>query len=257
MGPFDAVIMRIPHGWMSISDITRERLVEAIKLAHENLGVTTVIITTLPLNNNVLDENDWRGIHGINDMIRDVARTWPSPSPLASQSAKRGVEWVLVQEFGEFTNQILWKNAQHLGYDMTPFKGEDGWELSGTQFLLDRLSWPQRKWPPSIPMVCAQKPTSSTEKNCVRNKISTDGIHWCIESLGPRYSASIACLLGCVYNDNKYDQANGQNQGGGEKEKKSNEGVRACEKECNMQFMSIDPVDQKWIEGGDTTIFSS
>merc|ERR1719253_2538941 len=32
VGPFDGVVMRIPHGWMDISDITRERLVESIAL---------------------------------------------------------------------------------------------------------------------------------------------------------------------------------------------------------------------------------
>ena len=81
------------------------------------------------------------------------------------------------------------------------------------------------------------------DKNCIRNKISTDGIHWCIETLGPRYAASIACLLGCVYN------------GEGESATKNNDDVRTCERECNDQFMSLTPVDAGWV-GSKTTIFS-
>jgi len=250
VGQFDSVVMRIPHGWMDIPDITRERIVEAIQLSGENLGVQTVILTTLPLNNNVLTTSDWQGIHDINKIIRDIARTW-TPVPGI------GVQWILVQEFGDFTNQILWKNAQHLGYatesttDNAPKKQQqqqhqqhDGWELSGGEFLLDRLPLAKRKWPPSIPMVCAEKPAPEA-KNCIRNKISTDGIHWCIETLGPRYAASVACLLGCVYNGKGPRGSNDRDVGD----------VRKCEEECNDQFMSITPVDERWI-GGEAVIFS-
>ena len=43
----------------------------------------------------------------------------------------------------------------------------------------------------------------------------------------------MACLLGCVYNT------------GGEPP--SQKGLRQCEKACNDQFMSISPVDERWI----------
>ncbi|KAL7527328.1 hypothetical protein ACHAXR_001898, partial [Thalassiosira sp. AJA248-18] len=245
VGTFDCVIMRIPHGWMDIPDITRDRIVEAIHLSHENLDVQTVIITTLPLNNNVLNASEWRGINRINGIIRDIARTWTSS---VVPGNNKGVQWVLVQEFGSFTNQILWKSAQHLGYDIQSTQQQqqqqEGWELTGVDFLLDRLPLPKRKWPPSIPMVCAEKPSSTSQTNCPRNKISSDGIHWCIETLGPRYAASIACLLGCVYNN-----------GGKEPKKNDDDDVRKCEQECNDQFMSILPIDERWI-GSDTTIFS-
>ena len=99
----------------------------------------------------------------------------------------------------------------------------------------------KRKWPPSIPMVCAKRPGVDEKDNaCIRNKISTDGIHWCIETLGPRYSASIACLLGCVYNGNQ---------------KNDMDRLRQCEQACNEQFMSILPVDGQWIDSG-ITLFS-
>lgn len=244
VGTFDCVVMRIPHGWMDIADITKERIIEAINLAHDNLGVQTVIITTLPLNNNVLDAFDWKGIFNINEMVRDIARTW------TAKPGGKGVQYILVQEFGNLTNQILWRNARHLGYNVSfsEFKQQNnGWELSGVDFLLDRLPLAKRKWPPSIPMVCAKPPGVDEKDNaCIRNKISTDGIHWCIETLGPRYSTSIACLLGCVYNGKDEPNVN---------LKKDMDRLRKCEQACNEQFMSILPVNDQWIDSG-ITLFS-
>ena len=65
-------------------------------------------------------------------------------------------------------------------------------------------------------------------------------MHWCVETIGGRYSASIACLLGCVYN------------GGDEK---GIHDIRKCEQACNDQFMSLFPVAERWI-GSNTTLFA-
>ena len=140
---------------------------------------------------------------------------------------------------------------QHIGYNITipDFTKNDGWELRDSEFLLHRYQG-LKNMPhaPSIPMVCAyhiEQPFSledETVEECFFNKISRDGMHWCVETLGPRYSASIACLLGCVYNNNgKWPQ--------------NEEAVRKCEQECNDQFMSLVPVDESWI-GNNTTIYS-
>ena len=107
VGGFDACVLKPQHGWMEIGEITRGRLVEQIELCHQTVGARTVIMSTLPLNNNVLNVTDWEGIIKINDIIRDIARGWKLP-PLG----EGGVRWVLVQEFGNFTNQLLWRNAQ-------------------------------------------------------------------------------------------------------------------------------------------------
>jgi hypothetical protein len=99
---------------------------------------------------------------------------------------------------------------------------------------------------PSIPMVCAyhiEQPFSTqneTAGDCFFNRISRDGMHWCVETLEARYAASIACLLGCVYNGD---------------EPQNIAELRQCEQECNDQFMSLIPVDDSWI-GSNTTIFS-
>ncbi|KAL7547422.1 hypothetical protein ACHAWF_010723 [Thalassiosira exigua] len=237
---FDVVILRVPHGWLKIKEITRERIIEAINLSNIYLGARTVIIATLPLNNNVLTPSDWDGVAKINQMIRDVAHDWKPPNGHPGE-----VQWVLVQEFGNFTNQIVWMNAKHVGLtnSSTPDFSKGGWELAGVDFLLKRLS-AEPFWSPSIAMVCAE-PTYPTvnEKNekvedCIRSKISRDGIHWCVETLGPRYSASIACLLGCVHNGKEPTT-----------DRRHRDMVMQCERKCNDQFMSILPIKEEWSDG--------
>lgn len=233
---FDAIVLRLPHGWLTIEQITKERIVEAINLLNMYLGAKTVIISTLPLNNNVRNPSDWEGISNINTMVRDIARSWV-PSQAGS------VRWVLVQEFGNFTNQVVRVNAKHieLTTTSTPDFSQKGWELSGTDFLLKRLS-AESFWNPSIAMVCAEQVHSSVNENnkevedCIRSKISRDGCHWCVDTLGPRYAASVACLLGCVHNGEEHNAHDF-------------EMVRHCEHVCNDRFMSILPVDKKWIGG--------
>ena len=242
VGSFDAVVMRIPHGWLKLDEITQERIIEAINLSNEHLGAQTVIISTLPLNNNVATSSDWEGIAKINQMVRDIARDWVQPKP-------GKVRYVLVQEWGNFTNQILWMNAKHIQMTNSskPDFSQSKWELPCADFLLKRLS-AESFWNPSISMVCAERTFSAVNKknqeveDCIRNKISRDGVHWCVESLGPRYSASIACLLGCVHN-------------GDAPTSQDNSMVRQCEQKCNDQFMSIVPVAKEWI-GSRMALFS-
>ena len=151
VGSYDCCVIRPQHGWMKIEEITRERIVEEIVLCNQVTGASTVIISTLPLNNNVITPSDWEGIITINQMIRDIAQTWKSSS---------GVRHVLVQEFGNLTNQMLWLNAQHIGYNVTipDFTKNDGWEKQGSDFLLHRYHGVNfDRFQPSIAMVCAFK----------------------------------------------------------------------------------------------------
>ena len=70
---------------------------------------------------------------------------------------------------------------------------------------------------------------------CSRNARTMYGIgyrrtvlmHWCIESLGPRYAASVACLLGCVYNGRGVGVLGGEG-----KDELDVINVRECEGEC-------------------------
>lgn len=112
VGEFDVCVLRPPNGWMKLEDITRERIEEEIRLCGQVVGARTAIVTTVPHNNNVITPQDWERIIEINDFIRDIARSWDHLS-----SGRGGVKWVLVQEFGDFTNQLLWHNAKASPYD--------------------------------------------------------------------------------------------------------------------------------------------
>mmetsp|Transcript_14719 Transcript_14719/g.26619 ORF Transcript_14719/g.26619 Transcript_14719/m.26619 type:complete len:153 (-) Transcript_14719:87-545(-) len=107
-------------------------------------------------------------------------------------------------------------------------------------------------WYPSTAMVCAERTyerlneKNETVEDCVRNKISRDGAHWCVENMGARYSASVACLLGCVHNGS----------GPSADDLQDVEMVRRCEQSCNDRFMSILPVEEEWIESQKMALFS-
>lgn len=238
VGAYDAFVMRVPHGWLSIDQISKEGIIEQINLNNKYLGAETVIISTLPLCNNVVTPTDWKRIGEINDIIRDIARNWPSPP-----AGENGIRTVLVQEFANYTSQIIWSNAKDIGLynGSMPDYSLKGWEQTG-DFLFDRLTI-NGKWPPSKAQVCVSRKfwINDRGEQCHLNRISVDGSHWCINSLGARHSASIACLLGCAFN--------------GEKDKDINN-VRECEQKCNDQFMTVLPVEEEWIGTG-TSIFAT
>ncbi len=216
---------------------------EAIDLVGKHFGAETVVISTLTFSNNVQTLNDWAGIQRVNEMIRQIARNW-EPNDLKS------VRWILVQEFGNFTNQMIWTNAMHIGYDVDLNFSVNGWEGVNADFLLDRFEQVSKfHYSHSKPMVCAKRPNSTNVQSCKYNKISPDGMHWCSPTLGPRYSASVACLLGCVYNRRLGYMVDTETSN------ITNESVRVCEDECNQRFMSLVPVDNEWIDDG-VTLYS-
>lgn len=130
--------------------------------------------------------------------------------------------------------------AQHIGYNVSipDFASYVGWENVGSDFLLHRYRGIKKmRHPPSIPMVCAYhidplfSARNTSAGQCFFNSISRDGMHWCVETLGQQYAASVACLLGCVYNGKDRPGDGGSEDA---------EGLRGCERECNSRFMSCD-----------------
>mmetsp|Transcript_13328 Transcript_13328/g.28923 ORF Transcript_13328/g.28923 Transcript_13328/m.28923 type:complete len:177 (-) Transcript_13328:1038-1568(-) len=147
---------------------------------------------------------------------------------------------VLVLEFGNFTNQLLWTNARSLGVNVSDprqVSGDTGWELKdNVTTLMTSLDWGLR-----IPQVCADNINNTMTLKCIRNYISNDDMHWCTETIGARFTAGLACLLGCALN----------NCASGDREAnvgKSMPSIDLCEKECNNRFMLLSPIDDKWIE---------
>mmetsp|Transcript_24849 Transcript_24849/g.49691 ORF Transcript_24849/g.49691 Transcript_24849/m.49691 type:complete len:482 (+) Transcript_24849:100-1545(+) len=221
---FDAAIMRLPHGWLELDYMNNAtRINEAIKTTYRVLGATTIVIPTLPLYNNVKSENDWKKIDQINRLIREVARD--------ITESVGDIQYVLVQEFGNLTNQVLVENAKNLNlisHVRDIDYAQQSWEVDFANVFLQRPTKTTKQWPPSHAQVCSSLP-SNEAKACPGVKISPDGMHWCVETFGARFTASIACLLGCVYNVAR----------------PTHEGVKMCEQRCNDQFMSLAMVDVK------------
>ena len=219
---FDAAVFRVPHGWLQLDYIDSARLIETIETTHRILGATTIVIPTLPMSNNVKSENDWEKVTQINRMIREVARN--------ITKSEGDVQYVLVQEFGNLTNKLLMENAKNL--DLLSLHQRDidysreGWEVDVANVFLQRPPITTKKWPPSYSQVCSSLPSNRTEA-CPGVKISSDGMHWCVETFGGRFTASIACLLGCVYNVARPP---------------TDEEIRKCEQRCNDKFMSLNVV---------------
>lgn len=236
IGNFDAVIYRVMHGWMKSQDITNERIVEAVELCHELLGATTVVLMTIPFTNNVVTSKDWLAVQEINDFIREMARDW-------YKRENTGVQHVLVMEYGTYYNHLTWSNARHLGLYSNvshPLKAtHQRFILEGPSFLMDRLDIPI-EWKPSISMVCSETTLLKTTniQKCNRNYLFYDGMHVCPETLSSRYAASVACLLGCVYNQHVGKLVEGK--------------IMICERECNDQFMSVVPVEESWVDTNTT-----
>jgi len=219
---FDAAIVRIPHGWMTAEEITKERLVEVVTFAQNLLGVRVVVFTTVGLDNNAIGAEEWAGIEKINEYVHEIASNFKPTSV-------DGVQWIMVQEWSRFTSAILRENGLSMGYN-----------TSSNDFFFERLVGGETSWAQSVPMVCANRPKDNLHSECRRNKISPDGIHWCVETLGPRFTASIACLLGCVYNERPPDRTTHR---GASRLKK-------CEHDCNEQFMSLNRISDKYIGNG-------
>ena len=87
------------------------------------------------------------------------------------------------------------------------------------------------KFNKSIPLVCANRPTRTGDQEesniqCEKNQITYDGLHFCMETLQGRINAGIACLLGCIHNN---DDVMGKDEAQ----------VSSCAANCNAQFMSL------------------
>lgn len=107
---FDAVVVRLPHGWMKVHELTKERIKEAVIFCQEMLGARVVVFTTVGLDNNAITSEQWEGVTKVNEHLHDVARNWKPP-----RDGEAGVEWVLVQEFSNFTSTLLHENGKYIG----------------------------------------------------------------------------------------------------------------------------------------------
>jgi hypothetical protein len=213
VGSFDAMVIRIPHGWIPLEEITAKVLNETVQLAHELFGVSVIVFVSMPFVNNVVTKKDLRMLKEKNDLLRDFVRSWQT------DAAAGGVKHLLLLEFGDFADSLMEWNARLMGYD-----------TSVASYKMETLSCcPRRGYTQSIAQVCSARVLIGTKK-CVGNSITVEGTHWCMGTIGGRFFAGTSCLLACAYNDAPVDGSTATTN------------MRHCEKRCNDQFMSLEPV---------------
>lgn len=233
----DVMIFRIPNGWLRFEEITQQSLQESIQLAHELFGVTKVILVDLPFNNNVLTEQDWMDRQTNNQMIQQMAQTYHHNN---DNNNTGGVRDVVVLQFARWTDLLMEFNARRIGLIPATEPARN------KSYALARLGC-RKKFPLSIAQGCAEYVTAG-QCRCRRNRISHDGMHWCLETLGGRFVAGVACMLSCLYDDRPTTSSRKDSD-----DHHRRRLLRQCEKGCNDQYMSLQPLDFQdgvWQESG-------
>lgn len=209
---FDVMIFRMPHGWLPASSFTRERMETSVRLAKELFGVHTVIIQTLFLNNNVKTMDDLNEMRETNRVIRElVDASWGNSD----------IPNLLLMDFGGWVDQLTELNAQLAGMDTK----------LNSNYTLERLGC--AKYPPTIAMSCVNNNVRPGDCKCIRNVMSIDGMHWCMETLGGRIIGGMSCLMQCSLLVNKNNSTIDMSL------EKKRHLLGNCQQHCNDQFMSL------------------
>lgn len=199
----DAMVFRIPFGWIRGTDVTLDSLNQTVQHAREFLQVKCVILVSMFFNNIVQSLVDWKDLQEGNERIRQFAAENDFP--------------ILVLNMDRLLHGIMEANAVELG--MTNYSS---WINASIQ---ERL--PAKTHPQSVLHVCSKRPTA-VGAECEYNFVSLDGMHLCMETLGGRITAGIACLLGCFFNN--------------EEEDVGVDYLVRCERECNARYMNPNAV---------------
>lgn len=191
----NVLVFRVSHPWVRMGEVTEEALNETISVAHEYLGrPLTIIFLTVPINNNIVTERDLNDFRAMNNRIRSLV-------------AKLNTSDILLSDTEFYMDNIIQWNAKQIGMNTS----------YPSCFLAERLV--MRGVAHHVAHVCAEHvPANST--TCRRNMLVNDGVHLCMETLGPRFFANWACLLQC---------ADG-----------SPEALRGCERGCNEVYFDLD-----------------
>lgn len=201
---FDAMVFRVPFGWIGAGDVTETALSETYSFAKKLLKVRVVVFVAMSFNNNVVTSEGWKELKKGNQRIRDFSKNKTD---------------VYVLDVDALVHGLMQRNAWDLG--LLNQQTSTSSFLNAT--ILERVET-FTNHPKSIPQVCAALPDVN-RTTCTRNMLSLDGMHLCMETLGGRINAGITCLLACAF----------PNGGDGD-------GENECENYCNQKFMRLDDI---------------
>jgi hypothetical protein len=229
---YNVIVFRISHPWIPIHEVTDEALNETIQTAREHLGQPLIFIfQTAPFENNVVTETDLIEFRAMNNLVRSFVTNLNASD-------------VLLSDVATYMENVMEWNAKQLGIiprnTTTPTATTTTTQTStNSSYVLDRLAVPPPHLGMSAPrfrahvaQICSEPPPPSQNYTCRFNMLSNDGMHPCMESLGPRMFANTACLIQCAYNDTRETSSTGSNS--------SPVDIRECERGCNERFFRLD-----------------
>ncbi|KAI2502201.1 hypothetical protein MHU86_12253 [Fragilaria crotonensis] len=193
----NVLIFRVSHPWLGTREVTVHRLMETVALAKLYLGEPLpIIFVTVPLNNNVVTKENMADFRAMNDLVRTFVRDLNASD-------------VLLSDVEAYLDNVIEWNANMIGMDTS----------DPSYFLAERLRIPDLKYRHHVAAVCSER-NSSNMTDCQRNMLVKDGLHFCMETLGPRLYANWACLIQCSFG--------------------KSEDLRQCELECNKKNFYFD-----------------
>jgi hypothetical protein len=187
-GDFDVVVFQFPFGWMEKPTeelFTHEALVDAVNTSHAQFGANTVILQTVPMQNNVIDIR--RELININKAIYDFSNNYVPPSD------GTGVQRIIVMDLAWLSFSLFAHNAVGLKIlDDSTLKilsernAKSAAELAEKlNPLLDaRLNCCHTEYRQVPSFSCAEAVDDpKNTKYCKMNTYSLDGMHWCMVSM--------------------------------------------------------------------------
>ena len=199
------------HPWLL--KVSSEDLQGIINLATSYLNATVIIFVTAHVNNLIKTVQEWEKFRPINTVFREFAKEYNSRNETRTPNEVRHVLVADVERYGE---ELYRYNAMKLGYNST----------DDAEILADKKTMAKKgtAFPWKIAMCCSER-VKPGAADCVQNNLFNDGMHLCMNRIGFRIEATLACLIDCAYNDNS-----------------ANQSIQRCEQACNDRFLSMRPI---------------
>ena len=230
---YDVVVHRLNHPWKR--SISLEELHDCLDLVEMHPKGRVVIFMTAYPNNNIMSQEDWNEMRAMNDFVKTFARNYSTYVKGKDKMQKHNlkakhtekdnpfrVQHILIADVERYVNETYRYNADQLGYN-----GSD--DSIFFQRLRPDCTSPTSCWARKVPMYCAER-VPNNSKSCLANSLFQDGMHMCVERMGPRINGVLACLTACVYERPK--MPNGRTP----------MPLEHCEKVCNDRFMTVNPI---------------
>lgn len=228
-GDFDVFVYRIPSpGWSKLEEVTEETLRSILELANQLFGVRVVVFTSMHYCNNILTQKDREEMDRRNRLVFQFARNWTKThgNNKNQKGGGSGVHTVYVLDQGRLSDELMEWNARLLGFDTTT-----------DNYTEVKLGSIEKKFRMSVGHVCGER-VSHNSNACVQNAITRDGMHLCMNIVGPRIAAGLACQLQCIYHHYSFNDIT-----------MDNPSSTSCAEACNDQYMSATAMVQSRKKG--------